>query len=99
MLLSFNSKYLNIIVIICIIYSVYTNFKMPKHQELQIHNQLSETEMKIQKIKKEMQTSQFQDNSKNSSFVQKTELKNMFEEILNDLFGEHLKILMQIKSN
>ncbi len=96
-MLSFRSRLLNIMVIIYIVYTVCDNFKMPDSKVPPIHNTLSETEIKIKKIKQEMEDRSSKGKNQDTSFT--TILHQKIENMLNDLFGDHLKILKQIEAN
>jgi hypothetical protein len=96
-MLSYRSRILNIIAIIYIIYVVYDIFESSSNKVPQIDSPLSETELKIKKIKQEMQNQKSLSNRQDKSFTMV--LQEKISNMLDELLGDHLKILQQIKKH
>ena len=83
-MLSFKSRILNVVVILYIVYNIYDIFEMPKNNAPQIDGRLSETEIKIKKIKKEMRDRKSQGRNPDGGLT--ILLKEKIQNILNEQF-------------
>ena len=76
---------------------MYDIFERPSNKAPQIEVTLSETELKVAKIKQEMKNQQSLNNKQDKTFTMIIQEK--ISNMLHEIFGDHLKIIQQISKH